>query len=319
MVCKSNQKRGAENVFRKICIQIAETETTVKMFNKMIRCGVCTNDVKSFSMNQASLRRVHKNTSPRIEKAAMKAKRQDALAHVKRLRQERYILRKSLISIYGGYTNKLAKRINKIRSSVKLIKKDMWQVKINKINHLLKKYNFVNNKDLTMCEKPIIDILSKVNIFKHKIEAKPPLGPLICHPDITVSDSELALLNRGPKYMVRDKITLDTVNLEVEKGIIKHKYQVGEETAGNSASNPVRDYSQYSQAASNPENKNGGHVTQHERDILYSKTEIDFQIKDINASTGGLLDNTRDIDQDQMKMTTDIIEAEARAIYDHKN
>ena len=84
----------------------------------------------------------------------------------------------------------------------------------------------IDSPSLNSCEKPVIDILSEINIFRHHVEAKPPLGPLVCHPDIKLSEDELALLNRGPNFMVRNKIPLDTVRLEVEKGIIKHKYQV---------------------------------------------------------------------------------------------
>ena len=90
MVDQKNQKSGAENVYRKACLQVVETETTISMLNRMIRNGVSTNDVMSFSINQAMLRRVHKETNRKIKKTAMKVKRIDALALAKRSRRYRY-------------------------------------------------------------------------------------------------------------------------------------------------------------------------------------------------------------------------------------
>ena len=60
MVCKNNQKSGAENVYRKSCLAVVESETTVSMLNRMVRSGIATNDVMSFSINQAMLRKIHK-------------------------------------------------------------------------------------------------------------------------------------------------------------------------------------------------------------------------------------------------------------------
>ena len=69
MGSKSAQKNGAEDAYRKLCLAVADTETNVVMLNKMIRLGICTSDIKNFSLNQASLRRVYKETNARVEKA----------------------------------------------------------------------------------------------------------------------------------------------------------------------------------------------------------------------------------------------------------
>ena len=100
MVSQSNQKKMLEKAYRDICITLVETESNVMMFNKMIRKRVPTNDVRSFALKQAALCRVHKNVNSKIERVVMKIKRADALAYIKRLRQDKHRAKTSLLQAH---------------------------------------------------------------------------------------------------------------------------------------------------------------------------------------------------------------------------
>jgi len=139
MVGKTNQRIGAEYVYRKLCTQVAETEATIKMLNKMIRCGITTNDEKNFSLKQANLRGVHRETNPRIEKAAMKAKKLDAISHAKRLRRDKFHAKQALIASYMGLNSKVQDRIAKINKNTKVLKKYFIKEKMEKFDHLKQK------------------------------------------------------------------------------------------------------------------------------------------------------------------------------------
>ena len=223
MVDKKNQKLGAENVYRKACLQIVETETTISMLNKMIRNGVSTNDVMSFSINQASLRKVHKDTSRKIEKTAMKAKRNDALALAKRLRRKRYEAKLKVLKSYEN-NQKAYKSIRNINKNMREYKSTLLREKYQKVEHLKNKYEYVNRRTLKSCNQNVRLLLERLEMFNKVPEVESPLGPMICHPSIKLDENELMVLNRGPKFMVRGKVPLSEFSLELEKSVIKHKY-----------------------------------------------------------------------------------------------
>ena len=227
MVNKNNQKSGAENVYRKTCLAVVESESTVMMLNRMIRSGIATNDVMSFSMNQAKLRRIHKEPSRKIEKAAMKLKRNDAIAHSKRLRQQRYRAKLHIFEVYGTEgRNKATKLIGNINKNIRGYKRAIVKEKLDKCDHLKAKYEYTKVKTLESCQRGVKSLLEELEVFNSVPVVEPPLGPLVCHPSIALSEEELAVLNRGPKFMVRNKVSKSDFLLEVEKGIVKHKYNV---------------------------------------------------------------------------------------------
>ena len=87
-------------------------------------------------------------------------------------------------------------------------------------------------KEIEMVEKSFKDapehtdrILSGVNIFQSDQEVLPqkPLGPMICDKNISLSENEIKLLSRGPKYMVRDELALEDFMIELKKLVAKQK------------------------------------------------------------------------------------------------
>jgi len=70
------------------------------------------------------------------------------------------------------------------------------------------------------------EFLSGVNIFSPDCKVKPedPLGPFICDPNIKLSTDELNILSRGPKFMIREDLSLEDYKVDVEKMVVKQKY-----------------------------------------------------------------------------------------------
>ena len=81
--------------YRELCMNIAEARANITMFNSMIRMKIATNDIRQFSLKQAAQCRVYKGPNLRLEKSAMRNKRKDLIAHVKRMQQEKYRVKKS--------------------------------------------------------------------------------------------------------------------------------------------------------------------------------------------------------------------------------
>ena len=70
------------------------------------------------------------------------------------------------------------------------------------------------------------DILNNVNVFKEETkETEPPLGPMVCSKDISLSKAELAFFDKGPRYMLLTGFSLDDLLLESKKCIVKQKFR----------------------------------------------------------------------------------------------
>ena len=70
-------------------------------------------------------------------------------------------------------------------------------------------------------------LMESVNIFSsdHEILPQPPLGPFMCTKNIKLSADELKLLSRGPKFMIREDLSRENHQVDVEKMIVKQKYE----------------------------------------------------------------------------------------------
>ena len=225
MAGRSCQKYRLEKAYRESCMTLAETEANITMFNSMIRKKVPTTDIRQFAAKQAAQCRVHKQISQKIVHLAMKVKRADAIAFAKRLRRAKYRNKNILISCYQ-VKEKVRKVIHEINNKASEYKEWLRGEKRDKIEHLEAKYSTVNltTKSLKSCPPGARELLQDLDIFNTQMSPEPPRGPMICHPDIKLSEEELQILNKGPKFMVRTQFDQDEFSLQMEKAIAKQNY-----------------------------------------------------------------------------------------------
>ena len=98
-----------ERQLMKICNKLNVTEVNIGLFNRMIRAGVSTNDVRNFVSKQQKLKRSKLRSNRILSKVAMKQKLFDACSTAVQLRREKKRLRESLHN-NGGYSRSKAKR-----------------------------------------------------------------------------------------------------------------------------------------------------------------------------------------------------------------
>ena len=63
-----------------------------------------------------------------------------------------------------------------------------------------------------------------VNVFVGDLVPEPSADPMVCDPNIKLSHSEMAFLRRGPRFMVRQELSLNDFKTELEKMVAKDKY-----------------------------------------------------------------------------------------------
>ena len=54
----------------------------------------------------------------------------------------------------------------------------------------------------------VSEIVSEVNVFMSEVEPQDPIGPMICSGEIDLNEDEMALLTKGPRYMMRNELDL---------------------------------------------------------------------------------------------------------------
>ena len=207
---------------------LADTEGNIKLFNTLKSLGTATNDVRNFVLKQSKHRRVNNCIDAKVMRVAMTSKLKDAYAYAKRLRQDKNIIKSRILKKYRNSSTEGKKVISKLISKYRSYKLKVMDDVERKAVFLKEK----NNAADKIRESPphTQEILSGVNLFssvQKDLKKEDPLGPFICDPKIQLTNNELLLLSRGPKYMVREDLSEDVFDIEIEKMIAKQKYNDG--------------------------------------------------------------------------------------------
>ena len=205
--------------------RLAESEALVELFSKLIKHNLATNDVKNFVQKQSIHKRVYSGPDPKVRKAAMKSKLLDAIANSRRLRIDRDTLKRRLAKKYASRKS-LCRRIQEdLVKKYRMIKNEKLLANENKFSHIQQKS--LLSRSMKSAPPETAELLSDVNIFsqvQNSVVPEPSLGPFICDPKIKLSENELKLLAKGPKFMVRGELDPEVFEVNLEKMIAKNKY-----------------------------------------------------------------------------------------------
>ena len=155
----------------------------------------------------------------------MKSKLHDACVFASRLRQERDILRKKVQRKYTSKKSVGRRILDGLSGKYRLCRQREFDEMKKKVEHLKVK-NQLESVVKTVPENTK-ELLYNVNIFntdKHPVQPQDPEPPFMCDPTISLSDDELNLLAKGPKFMVRESLSKEEFGLELEKMVAKKKY-----------------------------------------------------------------------------------------------
>ena len=220
--------------------KLAATEGNLHLFTRLRRLGLSTNDVSSFVDKQLVHKKVLKSTDFKVKRTAMMSKIVDASAYAKRLRQEKNTLRKRLFMKYRNNKSKGKQIMDNLVQKYRSMKSKEYSKAEKKIKFYGEKNHL--NKSLKAVPPETSEFLSGVNLFssEHPLEPAEPLGPFICHESIKLSNDELMILSRGPKFMIREDLSLEDHKVDVEKMVVKKKFdRCFEDMEDDSPTNPT--------------------------------------------------------------------------------
>ena len=204
-------------------VTLSKLESRVRLFNRMIKYGVSTADVDSFTKKQADLRSVKLKPCDKTKKAAIKSKLNDAKAAITVTRRERRNLKRELEYLLRDKKQVMEAKLENMKAHKTEITKIEDLKNINKFKHLREKQKHIRSngtsipglggkgqlKDILKdIPSNISEIVKETTIFQSDLTPEPADGPMVCDSKISLSPEEIAFLKRGPRYMLRGNFSL---------------------------------------------------------------------------------------------------------------
>ena len=214
-----------EDELLEVWTETVEAEQRTALFTALIREGVGTKDVEGFESKQSAIRR-GKGKNQRNRNSIqnnMTVKLENSKLDEADLRRERGQLRSKLESLIGNKSHRYRKFINTVKERIKKLRED-----IKKKNK--KKVSWLKNKPGERMERMKLpegwSRYKDLRIFTSdeeipSDEIKPPItvGGMV-----KLSEDEANLLRRSPKFCVRSILNKEDFMMELEKALIKEKY-----------------------------------------------------------------------------------------------
>ena len=215
-----------------------ENRTRKLLLDTMLNENLATRDIFSFGMKQAQIRLFEKNLDKETMKHAMESKIKDLRQAIKNTRREILWIEKLLRS-------RLGKR-HKYKRCVKVMKKKIDRMREKRketYRRKLEHYRSTQNEQRcglragtdalerkfkpTMVSEKLLNY-RELDIFKNPDQLplpQRPLGPYICKKDIKLSDDEILILQKEPKFSIRKHVNKRDFQVETEKMLCKHRNQ----------------------------------------------------------------------------------------------
>ena len=206
--------------------KLAAEEARIHLFSTLKSMDLSTNDVTSFINGQTIHKRVLVRPDVKVQKAAMNSKLLDSLTFARKLRRRRDMLKKKLCRKYQQSPSKSRKICSEMVDFYHDSKKVELRHANNKIERI--KIKSLSEKVIKKAPESTQEFLSHVNVFsqdQYSVNPEEPKEPFICSKDIELSANERKILARGPNFMVRDPLDIETFSIELEKAIAKRKYE----------------------------------------------------------------------------------------------
>ena len=221
---------GLQSKLEETYRNLNDAEQRTNLLETMKTEGLYTRDILSFITNQKKQRRTDKDIDRGTANSAMDKKIRDMrLTAEKHKRQIKNIKNKMLV-VGTEY---------KLRKSIKLAKKKNTthkEKKERKYKKKLEHYRLVQCENIfenglkkkfhsTKVPRRLIDY-AELCIFKTPKdlpEKEPSLGPYVCDPSIKLSEEEIMILNKDPKFSLMEDINDVDFRIELEKMLYKHR------------------------------------------------------------------------------------------------
>ena len=208
--------------------KLMHTECNMNLFANLLKRNVSTRDIYDFVKKQSLLKKVYKGLDKPLTRAAMRGKLNDACAFAHRQRRVVIRLKQDLLRVVGNKKFKQKKILKQIKVKLdgeRFTQSQKDKKKVERYVKLQSQMDTQKSQDSFQLPASISDFsaLKAFNLPEKLIDENP--SPMIYDDTIVLSENEKAILAKGPKFAVRQKILAESFKLELEKMICKQKYR----------------------------------------------------------------------------------------------
>ena len=218
-----------ERELKKVMIETMEAEERSNLFEQMSRKGLVTGAVVKAARKQQMSRKSAK--SDNTEELLMGNILRDSRREEKLHRKEKKKKRKELEDELGKDSNKYRKILKKLKEKVSRIRKQRKEKNKSKIETGMKKLNKKRALEKVSSLPEECSKYSELRAFRgEEIIPEPPKPPVVTSPEIILTQSEINILSKSPKFTLRNVLDKTQYMIEVEKGLVKEKIsRIGKE------------------------------------------------------------------------------------------
>ena len=203
-VRKRSDVDQVEKQLKKKNITLSKLESRVKLFNRMIRSGISTADVDSFTKKQSEIRIFKTKPCEKTKRTAMKAKLNDTKAAIATTRRERRNLKRELEYLLRNKKHVMEEKLEKLKEQQLKVSQAEDIKNADKFKHLfdkqllqksvVRKIPGDNNKKegfMTNIPDNILEITNEISVFNADLSPEPADGPMVCNSNISLSPDEI--------------------------------------------------------------------------------------------------------------------------------
>ena len=220
--------------------KLNHAECNASFFSSLLSKNISTRDIHSFISKQAGIRKTKKDLDKPLSRKAMRAKLNDACAFANRQKRIVNHLKKELLKAVDMKVYTHRRTIKQIRDKMSLEKKEQMDKDVKKVQ----RYEAIQSDINTESQKQKLSIPASIQHFASIKAFNPPQEtpihmdpPVVYDRNISLSQDEMNLLSKGPKFAVRQALTSEDFKVELEKMVSKQKFAAPEHLEGTPAVN----------------------------------------------------------------------------------
>ena len=205
-------------------VKTMEAEQRTKLLLSMWRSGVMTKEVKATLLKQMKSRRRSGKKNSKLQESLMKGCIKDSRKDDSMLRRERTKLKQKLLKVYNDDERKMSATLCRMKKKVTRLKNKIQKKNKEKLTKYKKEKEEEELAELSILPEDLQEF-SNLRIFKNiPVPPDAPKPPVITSDTIKLTDDELAVLTKGPKFTLRNVMDKEAYMAEVEKGLAKKMY-----------------------------------------------------------------------------------------------
>ena len=202
-------------------LETVEAEERTALLEKMVKHGLSTGDVIKEVKRQRMTRRSDRDDDTGA--LLMRNKLRDSRREERTFRKEKNQLRMKLEETLSS--NKFLRRVRRMKQIIGKSRSRIKKKNKARLERDLAKKKLEDKKRMIASLPEDCKPFSELKVLREEeITPEPPAPPMVASKNITLNEKEMKILSKSPKFALRNLLSKEDYMAEIEKGLIKEKY-----------------------------------------------------------------------------------------------